>query len=222
MSDDDTEHRGRNYPLSPSKMSKTPSWIMVGFLLGAVTVWYLPVRRGEKTAPARPPQAVAVSSTPALSAKRDAQPMSTVEAVFDEWAQYAVWEFDTTEVVLWNKEAGGFTDLYEVRRYGTPARYYFRTIPALTRRIISRGKEVPGCPLQFTETEEQYQEWRQHGRSERPIGDYRPLSAFGSDTKPVPPQAPDSRSISDGAKIAPPKFEMVSPFETAPKKDDRK
>ena len=49
MDDDETKPE-KNYPISTSKMSKTPSWIMLGFLLGAVFVAALPPLR-KKPAP---------------------------------------------------------------------------------------------------------------------------------------------------------------------------
>lgn len=217
MSDEDYEKRDRRYPLSASKMSKTPSWIMVGFLLGAVTVWSF-VQQKEKQRP--PVPAVAAKADLRESAKREAQPLTNIEAVFDEWAKYAVWEYDMTEVALWNSTERGFVDYYEVRRYGSPERYYFRSIPALTRRIITRGKEVPNCPLKFTESEEQYQEWKQHGRNDRPFGDQRPLSAFAPEAPK--PTTIDSSALRSGVQIAPPRIEPMSPFEPVRKKDESK
>lgn len=217
MSDEDYEKRERRYPLSTAKMSKTPSWIMVGFLLGAVTVWYLP-QRAEKRG--MPPPRVAQKTEPTEMVKREAQPLTTIEYVFDEWAKYAVWEYDMTEVALWNSKEQSFADFYEVRRYGSPERYYFRSIPALTRRIISRGKDIPNCPLKFTESEDQYQEWKQHGRNDRPFGDQRPLSAFAPE--PPRPSAIDANALRSGVQIAPPKIEPVSPFEPTRKKDESK
>ena len=73
--------------------------------------------------------------------------MSEVEAVFDQWGQYAVWDNDTTEVALWNADAKAFTDTFEVLRVGETL--YFRTIPKLTRPVIRRGVESKS-PLQFT------------------------------------------------------------------------
>ena len=208
--DDADERPERKYPLSPGKMSKTPSWVMLGFLLGAVTVASLPSLR--KKVPV--PPVVAARQEPAAAspaAPREPPQLTTIEAVFEEWAKYAVWDFDTTEVALWNPRTNGFTDFFEVRRYaGT---YYFRTLPALTRRVITRGKPIPECPLLFTETEEQYQEWKQHGRSERPPGDYRPLSAFR-------PEAPKGPSLDEvrSAQAQPPPPEALPPFELPPVK----
>lgn len=160
--DDDTPEPGKPHPPSIAQLSKTPSWIMLGFLLGAAFVAALPPLR-ERPAEAAPgpetppPTQMVLRVTPALT---------TVEAVFAEWGRHAVWSDNVTEVAMWNSQERAFSDFYEVRRID--GGLYFRSIPKLTRRIIARGKPMPDSPLRFTETEEQYQEWRQHGRSERP------------------------------------------------------
>jgi hypothetical protein len=160
--EDDPEIPPRSYPLSPSKMSKTPSWIMLGFLLGVLTVIAMPPLRKSPPAPAAEP----VLAEPVKRVGPvDPPQLTTIEAVFAQWGENAVWSDETTEVALWNSQRESYSDFFEVRRYGNT--YYFRSIPELTRRIIARGKPMPDSPLQFTETEEQYQEWRQHGRSER-------------------------------------------------------
>lgn len=157
--DDESPRRGKERP-SPAKMSKTPSWIMLGFVLGALFVVALPQRK-PVPAPAPRPLEFTKPAPP-----REAQPLSTIEAVFEEWGGYAVWFDDTTEVALWNSTYRDFTDCYEVRRIGNM--YYFRTIPALTRRTFAHGQIPPDCPLRFTETEEQYREWLERGRIDRP------------------------------------------------------
>ena len=146
---------------SPARLSRTPSWVMLGFVLGALAV-YAMMRPREGPPPAGAPVAAAA---PTPEPKREAPALSTIEAVFATWGENAVWQANTTEVVLWNSRDRGFTDCYEVRQIGGVN--YFRSIPALTRRVIRRGKEIPECPLQFTETEEQYREWKEHGRNER-------------------------------------------------------
>ena len=120
-----------------SRLSKTPSWIMLGFCLGVLFIWALP----DEPPPAPPPAPDPV--TILLRPHR----MSEVEAVFDQWGQYAVWDNDTTEVALWNADANAFTDTFEVLRVGETL--YFRTIPKLTRPVIRRGVESKS-PLQFT------------------------------------------------------------------------
>lgn len=151
---------------SVASLSKTPSWIMLGFLLGAIFVLSLwtPWKK-----PTRLP-ALAGSAPPVPAAFEPAKPrpppqLTTIEAVFAEWGNHAVWSGDTTEVAQWSIRDRDFTEFYEVRRLGDAL--YFRSLTRLTRRIISRGKPMPECPLQFTETEEQYREWLEHGRKER-------------------------------------------------------
>jgi len=148
---------------SPARLSRTPSWVMLGFVLGALAV-YAMMRPREGPPPAGAPVAAAA---PTPEPKREAPALSTIEAVFATWGENAVWHANTTEVALWNARDRDFTDFYEVRRIGGVN--YFRSLPALTRRVIRRGKEIPECPLQFTETEEQYREWKEHGRTERPV-----------------------------------------------------
>ncbi len=171
--DDDSD------PSSPPprpKMSMTPSWVMLGFVLGVLFVVALPLRKTEPAAMA--PERLLQPVTPPVR-PRPLQ-LTTIEGVFAEWGAFAVWENETTEVALWNTELNSFVDFYEGRRFGDTI--FFRTIPGLTRRIVSRGKPLPeNCPLEFTETEEHYREWLQHGSKEQPT-EPRPSPA------PVPTQ----------------------------------
>lgn len=181
-------------PRRPSikDLSKTPSWVMVGFILGALFVYSLP--RHEPEGPR--PIVVTASSKPLVVER---QPLTTIEAVFSLWAEYAVWDNDVTQVALWNAEMGSFAENYEVRR--VDGIYYFRSIPHLTNRVVMHGKPPPAdCPLRFTETEAQYEDWREHGRTERPVENLRPTFTPPSYAPPtVAP--PPTTSI---APIAPP------------------
>lgn len=124
---------------SPSKMSKTPSWVTLGFVLGALFVWSLPER--ERKAP--PPPA------PATKFVSVRLPRTTeIEAAFALWGRYAVWDLDRTEVALWNDEAKSYADFFEVVRVDD--NYYFRSIPKLTRPIL-RNTQRTESPLVFTE-----------------------------------------------------------------------
>jgi len=199
--EDDPEVPSKSYPLTPSKMSKTPSWIMLGFLLGVLTVIALPPLR--KSPPALSVEPSGVESQPTRKGLVEPPQLMTIEAVFAQWGQYAVWFDGTTEVALWNSQRESYGDFFEVRRFGSA--YYFRTLPELTRRIIKRGKPMPDSPLEFTETEEQYQEWRQHGRNERPgESEPRPPLRF------IAPEAPPVQIVRP--RVEPPAKERMVPF----------
>lgn len=157
MDDEEQNPEKKSHPTPISRMSKVPSWISVGFVLGAVFVWSL-----FKPKPT-PPEVKIVEVIPPQAHETK---LTTIEAVFDEWRENAVWHNDSTEIAYWNPGTQEFSEFYEVRRVGEAL--YFRSIPRLTRRIINHGKPLPPrCPLRFTETEEQYREWREHGRYER-------------------------------------------------------
>lgn len=151
------------FPKPQALMSKTPSWVMLGFVLGALCVLALPSRKEVPPAAEAPPAPVPVAPEP----PRTPPPLSRIEAVFELYGAGAIWSEGTTEVALWDAATERFADFYEVRKLD--GKLYFRSLPALTRRIVSRGKPTPDSPLQFTETEEQYREWYDHGRRERPI-----------------------------------------------------
>jgi hypothetical protein len=146
-----------------AKMSQVPSWIMVGFVIGALTVWLWPKAKPTPAEPGSPPVVVAEPA----AVPRQPGPLSRIEAVFERFGEGAVWSDNVTEVALWDPASERYADFYEIRRI--EGNLYFRTIPALTRRVIARGKPQPDSPVQFTETEEQYREWYEHGRNERPI-----------------------------------------------------
>jgi len=161
-------------PSGEDRPSRSFSWGMTGFLLGAACV-YAHLRPPPSPAEAPAVTSVAVAQTPA--APTPPRPLSTVEAVFAEWGERASWTGNLTEIALWSSAAGAFAEYYEIRRVG--GQLYFRSIPVLTRRVIRRGKEDPSCPLVFTETEAEYREWLRHGRTERPAdeGPLKPPTA---------------------------------------------
>jgi hypothetical protein len=138
---------------APAKPSQVPSWVTLGFVLGALFVWALP-GHPENEAASRPPEAVAAKPSAAPAAPR----ITTIEAVFAAWGKYAVWSDDTTEVALWNSETMNFSDCFEVVRVGDEV--YFRSIPRLTRPVLTHGiEEKSALPLEFTETQRQREEW---------------------------------------------------------------
>jgi hypothetical protein len=136
----------------PGKPSQVPSWVALGFVFGALFVVALPRRAAVETGSR--PAAVEPAARPAPPA--DAPRITTVEAVFAAWDRYAVWSEGTTEVALWNTGTKSFSESYEVRKVGDA--YYFRSIPSLTRPILTHGV-VAESPLQFTETARQREEW---------------------------------------------------------------
>jgi hypothetical protein len=205
--EDDPEVPPKSYPLSPAKMSKTPSWIMLGFVLGVLTVIALPPLR--KASPVAAVRETPASADDPLRQRTDPAPvpqLTTIEAVFAEWGKHASWTDSMTEVALWNSHRQSYSDFYEVLRVGN--QFYFRTIPALTRREIDRGKPMPESPLKFTETEAEYQEWRQHGRSERSREPVRGSFSPRFNAPAAPPVNVESPKIAppDGVRV-PPAFE---------------
>jgi hypothetical protein len=135
----------------PEKPSQVPSWVTLGFVLGALFILALP-----KRAPVAPPPVAVEEAPPVQHLPLEAPRLTTIEAVFMSWESYAVWSNDTTEVALWDPGTKSFSDCYEVIRNGTD--YYFRSIPGLTRPVLTHGV-VENSPLQFTETVRQREEW---------------------------------------------------------------
>lgn len=195
------------YPLRKGepKLSRTPSWVMLGFLVGAAWM-YLWQRDGRAKPPeAAPVRIVEVPAKPAVA--RTAQPLSKIEAIWEDWGRWAVWHDNTTEVALWNSEVRAFADFYEVVRVGgAGGTVYFRTIPALTRRILTHGRPLPESPLQFTETEEQYREWLEHGRTERRVPATTPI------TPPAHVITPPTHMITPIVTPTPPRNEPPRPI----------
>lgn len=140
-------------PISPSRLSKTPSWISLGFVLGAGFVLLLP----------SPKRNAAPNPAPAQLVRLERPQLTEIEAVFAQWESSAVWQNDLTEVALWDTQKRSYTICYEVLRSGEA--FYFRSIPHLTRPILTRGVD-PNSPLQFTETEESRREWLERGQFE--------------------------------------------------------
>jgi hypothetical protein len=155
---DDMPAEERDYPPSAAKLSKTPSWIMLGFVLGVVFVLALPPRKPS------PPNAPRPALTPpAKPTPPTVERAKFFEEVFAEWSKYAVWDNELTEVAFWNSETKAFSDRFEVFRSGD--RYYFRSIAQFTRPVLTHG--VPkDSPLQFTETVASREEWLRENADE--------------------------------------------------------
>ena len=123
-----------------AKPSQVPSWVSLGFALGALFVMALPKHAPEvDTSPAPEP--------PAVKAAPQAR-VTTVEAVFTDWGRYAQWTGSTTQVGLWDPGSRSYADFFEVLRVGDAL--YFRSIPALTRPPLKQGIPME-CPLEFAE-----------------------------------------------------------------------
>jgi hypothetical protein len=128
-------------PEPEGKPSQVPSWLTLGFALGAVFVMALPKH------PTEAPMDAAMPAPPALKAAAPAR-ITTIEAVFADWGKYAQWSGATTQVGLWNPETKSYSDFYEVVRMGDVL--FFRSIPALTAPVVSGG--IPQeCPLEFAQ-----------------------------------------------------------------------
>lgn len=204
MEDDEPRPR-KKYPLSISKLSKTPSWIMLGFALGALFVIALPPLTEDKPRP-EPPK-------PVEQPKAEPAPpqLTTIEAVFDDprWREYVHWWNDTTEVALWNNGTREFSDYYEVRRIDGV--YYFRSLPSLSRPLVNLKPPPPtDCPLRFTASiEEVFHGGREPPRPER---NYRPAPQRAPAVNLPKPQ------VDAGTTPTPPRIEVETRPLTPPDK----
>ena len=126
-------------PEAKSKPSQIPSWVTLGFALGALFVMALPRRGPEAPEVAAP--------TPVLKAVAPSR-VSTIEAVFADWGRFAQWNGSTTQVGMWNPETKSYSDFFEVLRMGDAL--YFRSIPALSAPV-AKVEVPPECPLEFAE-----------------------------------------------------------------------
>jgi hypothetical protein len=154
-----------------------PSWVLLGFGIGGWFIWMLP--------PSEPPAAAGLEPAAAPVA-RSAPQIAVIEAVFAEWGSAASWENDVTEVALWSSETGSYSQCFQVIRTG--GMYFFRSIPRLTRPVLTRGVR-DNSPLQFTESEAQRAEWIGAKNQDT----WRALSEAARNQAAPPPQIPGSR-----------------------------
>jgi hypothetical protein len=164
-------------PAPPAKPSQIPSWVTLGFVLGALFVLAWP-RRTSDEAEARPRTDAPAPRTLAAPAPR----LATIDAVFQAWGGGAVWSDGTTEVALWSPETKSYSDFSEVVK--VDGEFYYRPIPALTRPILTHGI-LENSPLEFTETELQRQEWLGEVRKEN-------WKAFTERNVHTPDERPDT------------------------------
>lgn len=111
-------------PVARPKLSKTPSWVMLGFLLGALFVWAMNNRPRPSTAVTPPPVPPPKVATPAAALPSR---LTDIEAYFEEWRQYALWANDLTYVVAWDSASSSYRDAFEVLQVGD--KRYFRSVP---------------------------------------------------------------------------------------------
>jgi len=146
-----------------SKPTQTPSWVMLGFVMGVLFMLALP--RPEPAAPPRPEPAAPPRPEPPPKPVASPPRIRTIDAVFADFEKYAVWDNDTTEVALWDSATKEYSDCYEVMRLGDA--FFFRPIPRLTRPILRHGvPDAENFPLQFTVTAAQEREWRKAAQDE--------------------------------------------------------
>ena len=180
MYPDEPEYFGQTPPSRPElppKPSMAPSWVLLGFGIGVLFIWMLP--------PSETPAAAGLEPAAAPVA-RSAPQIAVIEAVFAEWGSAASWENDVTEIALWSSETGSYSQCFQVIRTG--GMYFFRSIPRLTRPVLTRGVR-DNSPLQFTESEAQRAEWIGAKNQET----WRALSEAARNQAAPPPQIPGSR-----------------------------
>lgn len=137
-----------------SELSKVPSWIMLGFVVGGLFVLLL--RREYISREVAEPVSIVTSADAlkpqvrqkSLTELKGMPSLTAIENVWAVWGHHAIWEDDITEVALWNTEYGEFSDFFEVVRRGDHV--FFRSIPRLTRPTVDRGLGKHS-PLQFTQ-----------------------------------------------------------------------
>lgn len=181
---------------SRAELSKTPSWIMLGFVLGVLTV--MGFRKEQSPVPAVPePAAIqAAQSAPipqgggkekasepaeqrSITSRQDRPSLVVIEAVFAQWGGYAIWEGEVTQVALWNSLTNDYTDYFEVLR--TSSGYFYRSIVRLTRPWTD-ARPPRESPLRFTEP--------LGHRQARLEGRLAPASASPLDYLALPPTGP--------------------------------
>lgn len=163
-------------PELPPKPSMAPSWVLLGFGIGVLFIWMLP--RSET------PAAAGLEPAPAPVA-RSAPQIAVIEAVFAEWG--APPRGRTTS----RKSRSGAVKQAVIRsasRSSAPGNVFFRSIPRLTRPVLTRGVR-DNSPLQFTESEAQRAEWIGAKNQET----WRALSEAARNQAAPPPQIPGSR-----------------------------
>ena len=159
MDDEPDEPR----PPKREQLSKTPSWIMLGFALGVACVLAWPRKEVPRPALTATPEArrwptMVAPTLPTIERAK------FFEGVFAEWNKHAVWENELTEVAFWSAEAKSFSEHFEVFRSGE--RFYFRSIPQFTRPVLTHGDIPENSPLRFTEPQAERDRWLKENSAE--------------------------------------------------------
>jgi hypothetical protein len=162
-------------PPSRDKLSKVPSWIMLGVVLGGIGFYgvqsFFEEQRGKKqrqkappavSAPAPPPVKTPDGNPPATAKNDPHMSLFAIDAVFRAHGASAVWEHDLTEIVLWNPATQSYSTGIEVLRTGDA--YYYRLLDRLTRPVLTEGVD-PNAPIRLTEPAS-YQERRRQQRQD--------------------------------------------------------
>lgn len=174
------------------KSTPIPLFLTLGFAAG-IGFGYLAFHEEKSKTHIAPPLTVK-----AAPIQRDAGTLASLEVTFERWGGYAVWANDVTELAAWDPRQKKHSDFFEVRR--ADGKFYFRTIPVLTRPLIEHGVRT-SLPFWFTETPEM----RERFYRENP--DYDPDKEPMVDLPPKPPEryAPPSSTRSRApASVRPP------------------
>lgn len=167
------------------KASKIPSWIMLGFILGALAFYTVGEHlRGPKktdaaaSTTAQPQPAPALESqasptpepdttTQASPLLREGRHMSlyAMDTIFRKWLVNAQWDYNTTQVVFWNPYDGKYSVPVQVLRYGTEDNYeyYYQPLDKLTRPLTREARRSE-APILFTESEDVTQRRKEKDR----------------------------------------------------------
>src|SRR5690606_32256689 len=121
-------------PPGRQKLSQVPSWIMLGFICGVIVMWGFrsdpePASKAEPELANTSSTVAATSSEPAgvnVAALTTDPSLSAVEALFDQYRDFAFWDEGLTEIAVWNTATNAFSDHFEITRTETGT--YFRTI----------------------------------------------------------------------------------------------
>lgn len=144
-------------PAERKKLSQVPSWIMLGFVVGVLTMWLFRSAPEPHQPPVEQPEPEIAETTAAVDEEPEnsgdgSLSMALLGAIWEEYRAYAFWNEDRTQIGVWNSATYGFTDRYEVLR--GEEFDYFRPIDSFTRLTLP-GYGPENSPILFTETAEQ-------------------------------------------------------------------